>query len=80
MDVHASVAERFREAAKGEPGWDQYQSRLWPGFHRPAVTVRLAHSFLVWLERRRHTRQGRRCGPFFPSAAAPATVTPGHAP
>ena len=40
-------------------GWDQYQGRLWPGFHWHAVTVMLAYSFLVWLERRQqhqHTR------------------------
>jgi SRSO17 transposase len=67
--------EQFHEEAKGELGWDQYQGRLWPGFHRHAVTVMLAHSFLVWLElrqRRRHQREGRRRDPFSPSAEAPA--------
>ena len=34
--------EPFHEEAKGELGWDQYQGRLWPGFHRHAVTVMLA--------------------------------------
>jgi SRSO17 transposase len=66
--------EQFHEEAKGELGWDQYQGRLWPGFHRHAVTVMLAYSFLVWLERRqrsRATRQGRLGDPFSPSAAAP---------
>jgi SRSO17 transposase len=43
--------EQFHEEAKGELGWDQYQGWLWPGFHRHAVTVILAYSFLVWLER-----------------------------
>ena len=38
--------EQFHEEAKGELGWDQYQGRLWPGFHRHAVTVMLAYSFL----------------------------------
>jgi SRSO17 transposase len=74
--------EQFHEEAKGELGWDQYQGRLWPGFHRHAVTVMLAYSFLVWLElreRRRHRRQGRPRDPFSPSAAAPATVTPSRA-
>jgi SRSO17 transposase len=74
--------EQFHEEAKGELGWDQYQGRLWPGFHRHAVTVLLAYSFLVWLElqqRHNHTTQGRRRDPFSPSAAAPATVTPGRA-
>jgi SRSO17 transposase len=67
--------EQFHEEAKGELGWDQYQGRLWPGFHRHAVTVMLAYSFLVWLELRqryRHPRQGRRGDPFSPSAKAPA--------
>jgi SRSO17 transposase len=67
--------EQFHEEAKGELGWDQYQGRLWPGFHRHAVTVMLADSFLVWLERqqrRRANRQGRRGAPFSPSAAVPA--------
>jgi SRSO17 transposase len=71
--------EQFHEEAKGELGWDQYQGRLWPGFHRHAVTVMLAYSFLVWLERRRQTRQGRPRGPFPPSAAVPSTVTPSRA-
>src|SRR5262249_36882225 len=26
--------EPFHEEAKGELGWDQYQGRLWPRFHR----------------------------------------------
>src|SRR5919201_1322585 len=62
--------EQFHEEAKGELGWDQYQGRLWPGFHRHAVTVMLAYSFLVWVElRQRHhaKRQGRPRARFFPS-------------
>jgi SRSO17 transposase len=42
--------EQFPEEAKGELGWDQYQGRLWPGFHRHAVTVMPALSFLLWQE------------------------------
>jgi SRSO17 transposase len=67
--------EQFHEEAKGELGWDHYQGRLWPGFHRHAVTVMLAYSFLVWLElrqRRHHQREGRRRDPFPPLAEAPA--------
>jgi SRSO17 transposase len=74
--------EQFHEEAKGELGWDQYQGRLWLGFHRHTVTVMLAYSFLVWLgrqERHHHTRQGRRRGPFPPSAAMPAENTAGRA-
>jgi SRSO17 transposase len=56
------AVEQFHEKAKGELGWDRYQGRRWPGFHRQAVTVMLAYSFLVWLElRQRHSspRRGR---------------------
>jgi SRSO17 transposase len=75
--------EQFHEEAKGELGWDQYQGRLWPGFHRHAVTVMLAYSFLVWLERRqqgRPTRSGRPGDPFSPSPGAPPQDAPRSAP
>ena len=49
-------------------GWDQYQGRLWPGFHWHAVTVMLAYSFLVWLERRQQHQHTR--------GVAPATLFP----
>jgi SRSO17 transposase len=52
--------EQFHEEAKGLLGWDQFQGRRWDGFHRNAVTVMLAFSFLVWLEwRERPKRAGR---------------------
>ncbi len=68
------AVEQFHEEAKGEVGWDQYQGRLWPGFHRHAVTVMLAYSFLVWLElrqRRSQPHRGRPRDPFSPSAGPP---------
>jgi SRSO17 transposase len=74
--------EQFHEEATGEVGWDQYQGRLWPGFHRHAVTVMLAYRFLVWLElRQRHKPRGRGRprDPFSPPpgpAAAAATGEP----
>ena len=72
--------EQFHEEATGELGWDQYQGRLWLGFHRHTVIVMLAYSFLVWLEQRHYrTRQGRRCDPFPPSADIPAQDTAGGA-
>jgi SRSO17 transposase len=74
--------EQFHEEAKGELGWDQYQGRLWPGFQRHAVTVMLAYSFLVWLERqqRRSAKsQGRRGDPGSPSAEVPAQDAAGRA-
>ena len=54
--------EQYHEDAKGLLGWDQYQGRLWPGFHRHAVSVMLAYSFLVWQEwqqRQERARSGR---------------------
>jgi SRSO17 transposase len=65
------AVEQFHEEAKGELGWDPYQGRLWPGFHRHAVTVMLAYSFLVWLElcqRRSQPRRGRPRASFSPPA------------
>ena len=75
--------EQFHEEAKGELGGDQYQGRRWPGFHRHAVTVMLAYSFLVWLarqQRRRAKSQGRRGDPVSPSAEGPAQDAAGRAP
>jgi SRSO17 transposase len=79
--------EQFHEEAKGELGWDHYQGRLWPGFHRHALTVMLAYSFLVWLELRQRfaqPRRGRPRNPFSPSAglaeANPAGRAPGGGP
>ncbi|MDQ5852766.1 MAG: IS701 family transposase [Chloroflexota bacterium] len=69
------AVEQFHEEAKGELGWDHYQGRLWPGFHRHAVTVMLACSFLVWLElRQRHGQpcRGRPRDPFSPSPGSTA--------
>jgi len=63
--------EQYHEEAKGELGWDQYQGRLWPGFHRHAVLVMLSDSFLVWLEwheRQQRRLRGRQRGAFSPSA------------
>jgi SRSO17 transposase len=42
--------EQFHQEAKTLLGWDQYQGRLWRGFHRNAIITMLAYSFLVWLE------------------------------
>lgn len=44
------AVEQFHQESKTLLGWDQYQGRLWQGFHRNSVLVMLAHSFLVWLE------------------------------
>ncbi len=74
--------EQYHEEAKGLLGWDQYQGRLWPGFHRHAVSVMLAYSFLVWQEWQRRperTRPGRPRRAFSPSAGPAARVAAGGA-
>jgi SRSO17 transposase len=63
--------EQFHEESKGLLGWDQYQGRLWTGFHRNSVLVMLAYSFLVkqeWQQRQEVTLRGRPRGAFSPSA------------
>jgi SRSO17 transposase len=70
--------EQFHEESKGLLGWDQYQGRLWPGFHRNSVLVMLAYSFLVqqeWHQRQQVSRRGRKRRPFSPSARPPARVS-----
>lgn len=52
--------EQFREEAKSLLGWDQYQGRLWHGFHRHAALILLTYSFLVWLELREREQRQRR--------------------
>jgi SRSO17 transposase len=75
--------EQYYEEAKGLLGWDQYQGRLWVGFHRHAVAVMLAYSFLVWQEfrlRRTRPRPGRRRPAFSPSAGPPSGAAAGGPP
>jgi SRSO17 transposase len=70
--------EQFHEEAKGLLGWDQYQGRLWTGFHRNGVLVMLAYSFLVmqeWQQRQQVSRRGRKRRPFSPSARPQARVS-----
>ena len=74
--------ERYHEEAKGLLGWDQYQGRLWPGFHRHAVSVMLAYSFLVWQEwqqRQERARPGRPRRAFSPSAGSASRAAAGGA-
>jgi SRSO17 transposase len=70
--------EQYHEEAKGLLGWDQYQGRLWRGFHRHAVIVMLAYSFLVWQEwqqRQERARPGRPRRAFSPSAGSASRAT-----
>jgi SRSO17 transposase len=72
--------EQFHEEAKELLGWDQYQGRLWPGFHRNAALVMLSYSFLVWLEwreRQSQSRRGRPRGAFSPSTGSAANLAAG---
>lgn len=72
--------EQYHEEAKDLLGWDQYQGRLWTGFHRQAVCVMLAFSFLVWQEwqqRQSQRRRGRPRRPFSPSPGPAAGVVGG---
>ena len=74
--------EQYHEEAKELLGWDQYQGRLWPGFHRHAVSVMLAYSFLVWQEwhqRSQRARPGRPRRAFSPSAGSASAPVAGGA-
>jgi SRSO17 transposase len=74
--------EQYHEEAKGLLGWDQYQGRRWGGFHRHAVSVMLAYSFLVWQEwreRQQQARPGRPRRAFSPSGG-PASHHPAASP
>ena len=73
--------ERFHQDAKDELGWDQYQGRLWCGFHRHAALIMLSYSFLVWQEWQQRDQQpaarGRPRGAFSPSAGSPPQLAGG---
>lgn len=64
--------DQFHEEAKQLLGWNDYQGRLWTGFHRHASLVMLTYSFLCWQEwnqRQEAPRSpGRPRDPFSPSA------------
>jgi SRSO17 transposase len=75
--------EQYHAEAKGLLGWDQYQGRRWEGFHRHAVTVMLAYSFLVvqeWAQREQQTRPGRPRRAFSPSGGPASADAAGDPP
>ncbi|HZT81358.1 MAG TPA: hypothetical protein VFA26_14105 [Gemmataceae bacterium] len=74
--------EQFHEEAKELLGWDPYRGRSWTGFHRHAVLVLLACSFLVWQEFRHRPqvrRRGRPRRPFSPAGRPSAPAAAGGA-
>jgi SRSO17 transposase len=72
--------EQSQEEAKTDLGWDQYQGRRWEGFPRPALTVMLSYSCLVWLagrERAQRPGSGRPRAAFSPSPGPPPHAAAG---
>jgi SRSO17 transposase len=72
--------EQYHEESKGLLAWDQYQGRLWTGFHRHRILVMLAYRFLVWHEwqqRPQARRRGRPRRPFSPSGGSAARAAAG---
>ena len=74
--------EEFHEGGKSLLGWDDYQGRLWTGFHRQATVIMLTYSFLRWQEWRQRQQTprlpGRPRDPFSPSARSTATPLGGN--
>ena len=72
------LIDQFHEEAKQLLGWNDYQGRLWTGFHRHATLVMLTHSFLCWQEwkQRQETPRspGRPRDPFSPSKRSKAML------
>jgi SRSO17 transposase len=67
--------EQFHQEAKTLLGWDQYQGRLWQGFHRNAILVMLAYSFLV---RQSIKLPGRPRQAFSPSQGPSSSIPSNH--
>jgi SRSO17 transposase len=71
--------EQFHEDAKSLLGWDDYQGRLWTGFHRHATVVMLTYSFLCWrqwrIKKQAPRLPGRPRNPFSPSKGQKATAS-----
>ena len=76
--------EAFHEGGKSLLGWDDYQGRLWTGFHRQATIVMLTYSFLRWQEWQQRQQAPRSPGrprdPFSPSARSTPTPLGGDPP
>ena len=68
--------EEFHEGGKSLLGWDDYQGRLWTGFHRQAMIIMLTYSFLRWQEWQQRQQAPRSPSrprdPFSPSARSTA--------
>lgn len=60
--VHTGLArwteEQCFEQGKDDLGLREYQTKTWPGWHRHATLVMLAHFFLIWM----NAQGEKRCG------------------
>jgi SRSO17 transposase len=60
--VHAGLArwteEQCFEQGKDDLGLSEYQTKTWPGWHRHATLVMVAHLFLIWM----NAQGEKRCG------------------
>ncbi len=50
--------EQCFEQGKDDLGLREYQTKTWPGWHRHATLVMLAHSFLLWMNAQGGKRRG----------------------
>jgi len=50
--------EQCFEQGKDDLGLREYQTKTWPGWHRHATLVMLAHSFLLWMNAQGEKRRG----------------------
>jgi SRSO17 transposase len=57
------TVEQCIEEAKGEVGFDQYEVRFWPSWHRHITLVMMAHAWLASLQSAEAPKRGRESKP-----------------